>query len=418
MDLFEYADNINNKIKAPLAERMRPERLTDIVGQDHIIGENSVLYKQIKEDSISSFILFGQSGIGKTTIAKVISRETSSYFIEINAVTSGIKEIRLAIEKAEENLKYDNIKTIVFIDEIHRFNKSQQDSLLPYVESGKIILIGATTENPYFEVNRALLSRLRIYELKPLTSKSIKDILYKSILDKEKGFGKLNLEIEEEVLDYISEFSNGDSRFSLNILEDLVQRSKLNIDGKILIKKSDLDNIIHKPNARYGKNSDESYDIMSAFIKSIRGSDPDASLYWLGRMLYGGEDIKYIGRRLIILASEDIGNINPEALNIAVSGFKGIDIVGMPEARIILAQVTTYLAKSKKDNSSYIGINKALEDIEKGKIYEVPKHICNKPVGYKYPHSYEGNYVKQEYLPKELKGTMYYKYEEHVKKEQ
>lgn len=418
MDLFKYAESENRKKSIPLAERMRPEKSEDIVGQKHIIGKNSTLYQQIKEDSISSFILFGQSGIGKTTIAKVISKETSSDFIEINAVISGIKDIRAAIEKAEENLKYNNTRTIVFIDEIHRFNKSQQDSLLPYVENGKIILIGATTENPYFEVNRALLSRLRVYELQPLDSKEIETLLYSCIKNKEKGFGKLNLEIDSEVIEYISKFSNGDSRFALNLLEDLVQRSKLNIDGNILINKSDLDKILYEPNVRYGKNSGESYDIMSAFIKSIRGSDPDASLYWLGRMLYGGEDLKYIGRRLIILASEDIGNANPEALNITVSGFKGIDIVGMPEARIILAQVTTYLATSKKSNSSYKGINRVLEDIENGKIYNVPKNICNNPVGYKYPHNYKGNYVEQEYLPKELKGTKYYIVEEYNKKEQ
>lgn len=436
MDLFDYA-NLNKETKnnisekSPLADRMRPRRLEEFVGQEHIIGEGKILNRTIKADKLSSIILYGPPGTGKTTLAKIISNESKLEFKQLNATTSGIKEIREVIDFSKNMLKTYGKRTILFIDEIHRFNKSQQDALLKYVENGTIILIGATTENPYFEVNKALISRALILELIPLSNEDISKIIDNSLKDEERGYGLYDIELEKDAKTFLISSSSGDARAALNGLEIAVSTTKMNENGKLVINLEDMGNCIQKKTIKYEKNGDEHYDTVSAFIKSIRGSDPDASLYWLGKMLYSGEDIKFIARRLIISASEDIGNANPEALNIAVSGFNAINIVGMPEARIILSQVTAYLAASPKSNSSYKAINMVMNDIENKRIYSVPNHLrdihytgakkLKRGEGYLYPHDSENGYIYQEYLPEEMRSIKYYNpkdigYEKNIKK--
>jgi len=418
LDLFTFNIEKNIKKNAPLADRLRPEKIEDFIGQEHIIGENKLLYRLIKADKITSIILYGPPGTGKTTLAKIISETTNLNFEKINAVTSGVKDIREIIEKAKEVLGMYNKRTILFIDEIHRFNKSQQDALLPYVENGTLILIGATTENPYFEVNKALISRSTIFKLNPLGEEEIIKLIIRAINDNEKGLGMFNLRINKDTIKYLANRSNGDGRTALNTLELAVTTTKINEDGYINITTDVINDCIQRRNIRYEKNGDEHFDTISAFIKSMRGSDPDATLHYLAKMIYSGEDPKYIGRRIIICASEDVGNADPNALTVAMNAFKAVEIIGMPEGRIPLAQAAIYIACAPKSNSCYNGINKALEDIEKNIIEEVPIHIKDrsyegsKKLGngndYKYPHDYEGNYVNQQYLPNNLKDVKYY----------
>ncbi len=364
MDLFTLnAENILKK-QSPLAERMRPRTLEEFVGQEHIIGKGRLLYRAIQADKLTSLILHGPPGTGKTTLARIIANTTKLYFEQINAVTSGIKDIREVIENSKERLGFHNKRTILFIDEIHRFNKSQQDALLPYVENGTIILIGATTENPYFEVNKALLSRSMVFKLEPLTKEQIKVILLRALKDKERGLGNLNIEIKKDALEHIINMANGDSRIALNALELAVLTTSASEDGIIHITLDIVEDCIQKRAVKYDKNGDEHYDTISAFIKSMRGSDPDAALYWLAKMLHAGEDPKFIARRIIICASEDVGNADPNALTVAVAAFKALDFIGMPEGKIPLAQAVTYIAAAPKSNASYLGIKKALADVE------------------------------------------------------
>lgn len=416
MDLFDYQQEQILKNNSPLSYRMRPKTLEEYIGQEHIVGKNTLLYRAIKSNKLTSLILYGPPGTGKTTLAKIIAN--NNFFIQLNATTSGIKEIKNAIQTAKDNLVLKSQKTILFIDEIHRFNKSQQDTLLPNVEDGTIILIGATTENPYFEVNNALISRSMIIKLNPLSEEDIVKVLKNAICDKEKGLGNYNIDISKEALIFIANISNGDARVALNAIEIAVLTTNPNKENKIVIDEAVASQCVQKKFINYDKDGDNHYDTASALIKSIRGSDPDASLYYLARMLKAGEDPKFIARRIIISASEDIGNADPHALMVAVSAMQGVDFVGMPEARIILAQAVTYLASAQKSNASYVGIKSAYDDVENINIKTIPLHlkdgsykgskVLKENAVYLYPHSYENSYVKQQYLPDELLGKIYY----------
>ena len=431
MNLFEYQSEKILKKEAPLANRLRPNTLEDFMGQQHIIGKNTLLYRAIEADKISSLILYGPSGTGKTTLAKIIANKTKSVFIQINGVTAGTKDIKEIIEKAKTNLGLNGKKTILFIDEIHRFNKSQQDTLLPYVEDGTVILIGATTENPYFEVNRALISRSIIFKLEPLSNEDIKKIIIRAIDDKENGLGHFNIKINNDALDFIASICGGDARIALNAVELAGLTTKKSEDGIIHIDIKIAQECIQKRAINYDKSGDNHYDTISAFIKSMRGSDPDAAVYYLAKMLYAGEDPKFIARRIVICASEDVGNADPRALQVAVSAFQATEMIGMPECRIILSQAVCYVASAPKSNSSYIAINKAMEDVEKIKIKQIPPHLkdahyngasnLGNGIGYLYSHNYNKNYVKQQYLPDEIKDNIYYSpsdngYEKNIKK--
>lgn len=417
MDLFEYNRQQNIEKESPLASRLRPKTLDEFCGQEHIVGKGRLLYRAIKADRISSVIFYGPPGTGKTTLAKIIANTTKSEFKQLNATTSGVKDIKEIIEEAKDIYGMNNKKTILFIDEIHRFNKSQQDSLLPHVEDGTIILIGATTENPYFEVNKALVSRSIIFELKPLDKDNIKTLIKRALYDSERGLGVYNAEITNEALDFLSDRANGDARTALNAIELAVLTTDKNEKGKIIIDIGIAEECIQKRALNYDKDGDNHYDTISAFIKSMRGSDPDAALYYLAKMIYAGEDPKFIARRIVICASEDVGNADPHALQVAVSAAEAVNFIGMPESRIILAQAVTYIACAPKSNASYIAIDKALEDVKNISIKTVPPHLkdCHysgsKELGhteYKYAHDYEGHYVKQQYLPDELLGKIYY----------
>lgn len=424
MDLFQISAEINMKKSAPLADRMRPNTLEEFIGQEHIIGEGKLLYRGIIADKLSSVIFYGPPGTGKTTLARIIANSTKKNFEQLNAVTSGIKDIREVIDRSKEILGMYNKRTILFIDEIHRFNKSQQDALLPYVENGTLILIGATTENPFFEVNKALISRSMVFKLEPLNNKHIRTILDKAINDRDKGLGEFNIKIDDDAFEHLIRVSSGDARIALNGLELGVLTTPPDAKGAIKITLNVIEECIQKRAIRYEKNGDEHYDIISAFIKSMRGSDPDATLYWLAKMIYAGEDPKFIARRIIICASEDVGNADPQALTLAVSAFQAVNTIGMPEGRIPLAQAAIYVACAPKSNASYLGINKALEDIEKGKMGQVPnylrdstskkmedKYILNPEQvskEYLYPHNYPDAYVKQQYLPDEFMDVKYY----------
>lgn len=404
-------------LSQPLAYRMRPKNLDEYVGQAHILGKDKILYRTIQADRLSSIILWGPPGCGKTSLARVISETTKYKFTKINAVTSGVSEIKKAVEEAKNVFLNPSGKCILFIDEIHRFNKLQQDALLPFVEDGTVILIGATTENPYFEVNKALISRSMIFKLEPLTTEDIFKVL-KMSLEREDGLKSFQVKVEDETLQKIAEVSSGDVRTALNGLEVAVLTTKVESDGYVHITNEIAKDCIRKRKAIFDKNGDSHYDNISAFIKSMRGSDPDAAVFYLARALNGGEDPVFLARRMVILAAEDVGMANPNALVLATSAMQAVTMVGMPEARIILSEAAVYLATSKKSNASYLAINKALEDVANKDTGEIPMHIRNAPAegmeqfgygdGYKYPHDYPGHVVEQQYLPDKMLGTKYY----------
>ena len=410
--------------KEPLAFRMRPKTLEEYVGQEHVIGPGKLLYRTIKADRLSSIILFGPPGCGKTSLAKVISETTKYKFYKINAVTAGVADIKRVVEETRNYMMNPTGKSILFIDEIHRFNKLQQDALLPYVENGTIILIGATTENPYFEVNKALISRSMVIKLNPLTEENIYKIL-KNALERKDGLGEYSIKIEDSTLRKIADISNGDVRTALNGLEIAVLTTSMSSDGYIHITDEVIKNSIQNRKAIFDKNGDTHYDNISAFIKSMRGSDPDAVLFYLARALNGGEDPVFLARRIVICASEDVGLADPQALVIATSAMQAVNMIGMPEARIILAEAAVYVANCKKSNATYLGINKALEDVANQDTGEIPMHIRNAPIekmrelgyneGYKYPHDYPGHWVEQQYLPDKMLGTKYYVKDENIK---
>jgi len=412
-DLF--SQNIDQL--APLADRLRPRSLDEYFGQKQIIGKGKLLRRAIEADRLSSIILYGPPGTGKTSLAYVISQVSSSMFIRMNAVNTGIKEVRTVIEDAREQLKLYGKKTILFLDEIHRFNKAQQDGLLPSVEKGEIILIGATTENPFFEVNSALLSRSQIFKLEPLTKQDITEAISLAMTDKERGLGNISLKLSEEALEHLLTTANGDLRKALNALELAAATTEQDENGVIQLTLAVMEESIQQPAMRYD-TGDQRYDMMSAMIKSIRRSATDAALYWMARMLESGEDPKYIARRLIVHSSEDIGMANPSALEQAVAAFSALEVVGMPEARINLAQAIIYLAESPKSNSVYTAIDSAIDDVRKGNLGQIPLHLRDTSYsgarqfghgkGYKYPHDYPNHYVDQEYLPKELLNRQYY----------
>ena len=401
----------------PLAFRIRPRTLDEYVGQEHVLGKDKILYRTIKADRLSSIILFGPPGCGKTSLARVISETTKYKFYKINAVTSGVADIKRVIEETKNFMLNPTGKSILFIDEIHRFNKLQQDALLPYVENGTIILIGATTENPYFEVNKALISRSMVIKLNPLTEENIFQIL-KNAIERKDGLGDYNIKIEDETLKKLAIISGGDVRTALNGLEVAVLTTNMDSDGYIHITDEVIKNSVQSKKAIFDKNGEEHYDNISAFIKSMRGSDPDAAIFYLARAINGGEDPMFLARRIVICASEDVGMANPNALVVANAAMQAVHMIGMPEARILLAEAAVYVATSKKSNASYMAINKALEDVQTKDTGEIPMHIRNAPIekmkelgyheGYLYPHDFPGHYVEQQYLPDKMLGTKYY----------
>ncbi len=407
----------------PLAYRIRPRTLEEYIGQEHVLGKDKILYRTIKADRLSSIILFGPPGCGKTSLAKVISETTKYKFYKINAVTAGVADIKKVIEETKNFMINPMGKSILFIDEIHRFNKLQQDALLPYVENGLIILIGATTENPYFEVNKALISRSMVIKLEPLTDENIYQVLQNAI-ERKDGLGEYNIKVQDETLKKLAKISNGDVRTALNGLEIAVLTTSMKSDGFIHITDEVIKNCIQTRKAVFDKNGDSHYDNISAFIKSMRGSDADATLFYLARALNGGEDPMFLARRIVICASEDVGMANPNALVVANSAMQAVHMVGMPEARIILAEAAVHIATSKKSNATYLGINKALEDVSSKDTGTIPMHIRNAPVedmkklgyseGYLYPHDFEGHWVEQQYLPDIMIGTKYYIKDENI----
>ncbi len=419
MDLFEYMRNTNMEKEAPLAARLRPKTLEEVVGQQHIIGKDKLLYRAIKADKLSSIILYGPPGTGKTTLAKVIANTTSAEFTQINATVAGKKDMEEVVKEAKDRQGMYGKKTILFIDEIHRFNKGQQDYLLPFVEDGTVILIGATTENPYFEVNGALISRSIIFELKPLDLEDVKTLIRRAVYDNEKGMGAYEAEIEEDALEFLAGLSGGDARHALNAVELGIMTTRRSEDGKIHITVEVAQECIQKRVLRYDKTGDNHYDVVSAFIKSMRGSDPDAAVYYLARMLYAGEQVSFITRRLMICASEDVGNADPNALQVAVSASLAAERVGMPEAQIILAQAVAYVACAPKSNAAVAAIGDAWKTVEETGNLPVPIHLqdshykgaakLGRGVGYQYAHDYPNHYVKQQYLPYELSGREFYR---------
>ena len=430
MDLFDYMREQNMQNESPLANRMRPKTLEEVVGQQHIIGKDKLLYRAIRADKLSSVIFYGPPGTGKTTLAKVIAGATKAEFVSINATAAGKKDMEAVVEQAKNSLGMYGRRTILFIDEIHRFNKGQQDYLLPFVEDGTIILIGATTENPYFEVNGALLSRSVIFELKSLDKEDIRILLRRAGTDEERGMGAYHAVLEPDAEDFLADISNGDARAALTAIELGVLTTERSEDGKIHITLDVAQECIQKRAVRYDKMGDQHYDTISAFIKSIRGSDPDAAVYYLARMLYAGEDIRFIARRMMISASEDVGNADPNALNVAVSAALAVERIGMPEARIILAQAATYLASAPKSNASYLAVDRATECMKQTMTAPVPVHLqdahykgsekLGHGLGYLYAHNYPNHYVEQQYLPDALKDEVFYEpteigYEKQIK---
>lgn len=418
MDLFEYMREQTREEEAPLASRMRPRTLEEVVGQEHIIGKNRLLYRAIQADKLSSIIFYGPPGTGKTTLAKVIANTTSAHFLQINATAAGKKDMEAVVEEAKEQAGMYGHKTILFVDEIHRFNKGQQDYMLPFVEDGTVILIGATTENPYFEVNGALLSRSVIFELKPLSGEDIKALLLRALEDRERGLGAYQAGIDEDALDFLADIANGDARSALNALELGVLTTERSQDGIIHITLEVAGECIQKRVVRYDKAGDNHYDTISAFIKSMRGSDPDAAVYYLARMLYAGEDVAFIARRIMICASEDVSNADPQALVVAVSAAQAVERLGMPEARIVLAQAAAYVASAPKSNSAIMAIDEAMRVVREEKTAAIPAHLqdahyksagkLGHGIGYQYAHDFPGHYVEQQYLPDELVGRRFY----------
>ena len=418
MDLFDYMRENNMKTDAPLASRMRPSTLEEVVGQQHIIGTDKLLYRAIKADKLSSIIFYGPPGTGKTTLAKVIANTTSAFFSQINATVAGKKDMEEVVAAAKDRLAINNQKTSLFIDEIHRFNKGQQDYLLPHVEDGTIILIGATTENPYFEVNSALISRSVIFELHTLEKEDIKKLIVKAVYDKEKGMGNYNAVIDDDAVEFLADMAAGDARRALNAVELGVISTNISKDGKIHITLDVAAECIQKRVIGYDKNGDNHYDTISAFIKSMRGSDPDAALYYLAKMIYAGEDPKFIARRIVICASEDVGNADPNALNVAVSAFLAVERIGMPESQIILSQACIYVATAPKSNTAVNGIFASMEYVKNHPNYPVPAHLkdahysgageLGHGLDYKYAHNYPNHYVEQQYLPEEVMGEKFY----------
>lgn len=416
MDLFEEVKNQTLLKSAPLAARMRPQTLADYFGQEHILGQGRLLRRAIESDQISSLIFFGPPGTGKTTLARIIANTTRADFISMNAVLSGVKEIKDAIIRAMESLKFNSKKSILFIDEVHRFNKSQQDALLPHVENGTVVLIGATTENPYFEVNKALVSRSRIFQLKPLTDSDLANILNHAMIDKERGFGNLKIEIDADAIEHLVKISNGDARSLLNAFELAVCSTPGNQNGAIHITRQVAEESIQQKAVLYDKDGDAHYDTISAFIKSVRGSDPDAALYWMARMIYAGEDPRFIFRRMIILASEDVGLADPMALSVVMAAAQAYDYVGLPEGQFHLSQAALYLSTCPKSNTTFAYFD-ALKTIQEEKVEDIPNHLKDgnrdkegfgHGVGYKYPHSFQDHWVEQQYLPDLLQGRKFY----------
>lgn len=418
MDLFDYMRANTMEKESPLASRMRPTTLDEVVGQKHIIGKDKLLYRAIKADKLGSVIFYGPPGTGKTTLAKVIANTTSARFEQINATVAGKKDMEEIVKNAKDSIGMYGQKTILFVDEIHRFNKSQQDYLLPFVEDGTITLIGATTENPYFEVNNALLSRSRIFELKPLEKQDIRELVMRAVYDTEKGMGTYSADITDEAADFLADVANGDARAALNAVELGILTTDKSDDGKIHITIDVAAECIQKRVVRYDHDGDNHYDTISAFIKSMRGSDPDAAVYYLARMLYAGEDVKFIARRIMICASEDVGNADPNALVVAVSAAQAVERIGMPESQIILSQAAAYVATAPKSNAAYMGIAKAMKTVADTRTMPVPSHLQDRHykgaeklghgLGYKYAHDYPNHYVTQQYLPDGMEGMRFY----------
>ena len=418
MDLFDYMRANTMEKESPLASRMRPTTLDEVVGQKHIIGKDKLLYRAIKADKLGSVIFYGPPGTGKTTLAKVIANTTSARFEQINATVAGKKDMEEIVKNAKDAIGMYGQKTILFVDEIHRFNKSQQDYLLPFVEDGTITLIGATTENPYFEVNNALLSRSRIFELKPLEKQDIRELVMRAVYDTEKGMGTYGADITDEAADFLADVANGDARAALNAVELGILTTDKSDDGKIHITIDVAAECIQKRVVRYDHDGDNYYDTISAFIKSMRGSDPDAAVYYLARMLYAGEDVKFIARRIMICASEDVGNADPNALVVAVSAAQAVERIGMPESQIILSQAAAYVATAPKSNAAYMGIAKAMKTVADTRTMPVPAHLQDRHykgaeklghgLGYKYAHDYPNHYVTQQYLPDGMEGMRFY----------
>ncbi len=419
MDLFDYMRASTQEQESPLASRMRPTTLDEVVGQKHIIGKDKLLYRAIKADQLGSIIFYGPPGTGKTTLAKVIANTTSASFRQINATVAGKKDMEDVVKEAKDALGMYGKKTILFVDEIHRFNKSRQDYLLPYVEDGTLILIGATTENPYFEVNGALLSRSRIFELKALEKEDVKELILRAVRDEKKGMGSYHAVIDDEAADFLADVSGGDARAALNAVElGVLTTERDQADGLIHITLEVAQECIQKRAVRYDKDGDNHYDTISAFIKSMRGSDPDAAVYYLARMLYAGEDIKFIARRIMICAAEDVGNADPQALTVAVSAAQAVERIGMPEAQIILSQAVLYVATAPKSNSACNAVFEAMDAVKSQRSMPVPAHLQDSHyggsaklghgIGYKYAHNYPNHYVKQQYLPDGMEEQVFY----------
>jgi len=417
MDIFDQNRKTHQK-QAPLAARMRPTTLDEWVGQEHIIGKNTLLTRAIKADKLSSLVLYGPPGTGKTSLARIIAGTTHSIFSQLNATTAGKKDITDAVENAKTAIALYGKRSILFVDEIHRFNKAQQDALLPFVEDGTIILVGATTENPYFEVNKALVSRSVIFELFPLTAKNILDLLHRALADEGRGLGAIPISVHDNALEFLADVANGDARTALNALELAALTTEPNEMGQIVIDLDVAAACIQKRALRFDKDGDNHYDTTSAFIKSMRGSDPDAAIYYLARMLYAGEDPKFIARRIVICASEDVGNADPHALQVAVAAMHAVQFVGLPEGQFALSQAVAYIACAPKSNAACAAISSALEDVQNVQINNIPAHLqdasyksagnLGRGAGYDYPHNHAGNFIPQQYLPDELADRVYY----------
>ena len=428
MDLFSYMREKNQEKESPLASRLRPQNLDEVVGQEHIIGRDKLLYRAIKADKLSSIIFYGPPGTGKTTLAKVIANTTKAEFKQLNATVSGKKDMEETVKSAKDAMALYGRKTILFIDEIHRFNKAQQDYLLPFVEDGTVILIGATTENPYFEVNRALLSRSHIFELKPLSKEAVKKLVIRAVTDNERGMGMYHAVIDENAAEFISDAANGDARSALNAVELGVLTTERSEDGFIHLSLEVMQECIQKRAIGYDKDGDNHYDTISAFIKSMRGSDPDAAVYYLARMLYAGEDIKFIARRIMICASEDVGNADPMALVVAVNASLAVERLGMPEARIVLSQAASYVAAAPKSNAAYMAVDKAYDIVGRTGNLPIPPYLqdahysghekLDRGVGYKYAHDFPNHYVDQQYLPYRIKDEEIYSFSDNGKEKE